>query len=58
MLMKTAVVWNKDLDEKLEKLYKLRREDIWKGIANDMGIPWRAVEDRHWDLGRKKLAKS
>ena len=42
MLMKTAVEWNKDLDEKLEKLYKLRREDIWKGIANDMGIPWRA----------------
>ena len=56
--MKTAVQWNKDLDQKLEKLYRVRREDLWKGIANDMGIPWRAVEDRHWDLGRKTLAKN
>ena len=56
-LMQTAVEWDKEMDEKLEKAYQKRREEMWKGIAGDIKVPWKAAEARMWDLGRKKFVK-
>lgn len=56
-LMKKAVTWDKQMDEKLERAYQRHREQMWKNVANDIGIPWRAAEDRMWDLGKKKFVK-
>jgi hypothetical protein len=30
---------------------------MWKGVATDLGVPWRAAEDRVWDLGKKKFVR-
>jgi len=56
-LMKNSTEWNEEMDQKFVKSYQSRRAEIWKGIAKDLGIPWRAVEDRAYDLGKKKLAR-
>lgn len=54
-LVKKAVVWDNELNQRLEKMYQKRREEIWRGIGAELGIPWKAVEDHAFDLGKKKL---
>ena len=56
-LMKTAVGWDKEMDKKLEKAYLKHRDKIWEAVGGELGIPWRAAEDRAFDLGKKRLAK-
>lgn len=55
--MKKAVGWDQEMDHKLLQSYQKRREEMWKGVATDLGVPWRAAEDRVWDLGKKKFVK-
>jgi DNA-binding transcriptional MerR regulator len=57
MLMKTSVSWDKEMDQKLEKAYQKHRESMWKGVAAELDVPWRAAENRAWDLGKKKFVK-
>jgi crotonobetainyl-CoA:carnitine CoA-transferase CaiB-like acyl-CoA transferase len=54
-LVKKTVEWDDELNSKLEKLYQKRREELWRGIANELGAPWKAVEDHAFDLGKKRL---
>jgi len=54
-LMKMSIVWNKELDIKVRKAYFKHRETMWQSVAREVGVPWRAVEDRAWDLGKKSL---
>ena len=56
-LITEAVEWNDEMDRKLEAAYHKRREEMWKGIAADLEIPWKAAEGRAWDLGKKKFVK-
>ena len=56
-LMKKAVGWNDEMDQQLLKSYQKRREEMWRGVAADLGVPWRAAEDRVWDLGKKKFVR-
>lgn len=35
--------------------HRFKRE-MWEKIANDLQMPWRAVEARHWELGAEGLA--
>ena len=56
-LMAKGVDWNAELDQKLKKSYQIRREEMWKSVADDIGVPWRAAEDRAWDLGKKGFVK-
>ncbi|KAF4965836.1 hypothetical protein FSARC_6400 [Fusarium sarcochroum] len=37
---------------KLAKLYESSREEMWTPIAKNMGVPWQAAEDMHWQLGK------
>jgi len=56
-LVKKTVGWDQEMDQKLLQSYQKRREEMWRGVASDLGIPWRAAEDRVWDLGKKKFVK-
>ncbi|KAI6092722.1 hypothetical protein F4821DRAFT_277890 [Hypoxylon rubiginosum] len=33
------------------------KEDMWKQVANEMGVPWRTVEKMHWQLGEVEIAR-
>ena len=57
ILMKNEVDWDRELDQRLEKAYMKRREDMWKPIAGELGVSWRAAEDRLWELGKKRFAR-
>ena len=57
------------MDGKLEKGYVICREEMWKRVAKQVffdggsdsgggaGVNWRAVEDRVWELGKKRFVK-
>lgn len=30
---------------------------MWNQIAKEMGIPWRAAESMHWQLGEQEMAR-
>lgn len=32
------------------------KPEMWQVIAGEMGIPWRAAEAMHWQLGEKDMA--
>ncbi|KAL8699966.1 MAG: hypothetical protein Q9224_001179 [Gallowayella concinna] len=36
--------------------YERRKEEMWKDIADELRIPWRACEDMHWKLGQEEMA--
>jgi hypothetical protein len=57
-LTKAAVEWTDEMDERLAKAYQTSRESMWNGIALEIGLPWKIVEDRTWDLGKKRLVKA
>lgn len=29
---------------------------MWEMVAKEMGLPWRAIEGIHWDMGREEMA--
>ncbi|KAL8841759.1 MAG: hypothetical protein Q9170_000792 [Blastenia crenularia] len=46
--------WTDEKKAKLARLYD--RHDMWDGIAKELQIPWRAVEDMHWQIGQWDMA--
>lgn len=56
-LVQKATVWDDEMDHQLQKAYQQSREAMWKLVGEKVGVPWRAVEDRVWTLGRKKIFK-
>ena len=30
---------------------------MWNPIANELGVPWRAAEAMHWELGKQEMAR-
>jgi hypothetical protein len=55
--MKKSVVWDKELDLKMQKSYIKHREAMWGLVGKELGVPWRAVEDHALDLGKKWLVR-
>jgi hypothetical protein len=45
------------LEEKLLETYQRLREDMWKKIETELGVPWRWAEDRIFELGKGKSAR-
>lgn len=33
------------------------KQDMWSQIAEEMGIPWCAVEAMHWQMGQHEMAR-
>jgi hypothetical protein len=46
-----------EMEGRLERTYQRCRSEMWSKIATEMGLPWRVVEDKTWDLGKKKVVK-
>jgi folate-binding Fe-S cluster repair protein YgfZ len=57
VLCKNSVEWDDEMDKRLEKYYQKRRESMWKGVEEELGMSWKAAENRMWDLRRKKVEK-
>ncbi|EEQ90566.1 hypothetical protein RJZ56_004603 [Blastomyces dermatitidis] len=49
--------WDEDRKNKLARLYERFKADMWSKIAFEMGIPWRAAEAMHWQLGEHEMAR-
>ena len=33
------------------------KSELWKPIASELGVPWRAAENMHWNLGEQEMAR-
>ncbi|EXJ80052.1 hypothetical protein A1O3_08338 [Capronia epimyces CBS 606.96] len=49
--------WDEDRKNKLARLYERFRADMWAKVAEEMAMPWRAVEAMHWQMGEHEMAK-
>ncbi|KIX99196.1 uncharacterized protein Z520_04772 [Fonsecaea multimorphosa CBS 102226] len=49
--------WDEDRKNKLARLYERFRADMWARVAEEMAMPWRAVEAMHWQMGEHEMAK-
>ncbi|KIM92938.1 hypothetical protein OIDMADRAFT_62762, partial [Oidiodendron maius Zn] len=50
-------VWNEDRKDVLAKVYERFKLDMWSKVARETGIPWRAAEAMHWQLGQVDMAQ-
>ncbi|KAI4153998.1 MAG: hypothetical protein L6R39_001475 [Caloplaca ligustica] len=48
--------WTDKEKEDLARLYERYKSQMWNTIASELNIPWKAVEDMHWELGRERMA--
>ncbi|KAF2398174.1 hypothetical protein EJ06DRAFT_481031 [Trichodelitschia bisporula] len=49
--------WDEEKKNKLARLYNRFRREMWEMIAAEMGLPFRAVEAMHWQMGREDMAQ-
>ncbi|KAK6384772.1 hypothetical protein LTS17_002335 [Exophiala oligosperma] len=49
--------WDEDRKNKLARLYERFRAEMWSRVAEEMAMPWRAVEAMHWQMGEHEMAK-
>ncbi|KAI9788999.1 MAG: hypothetical protein M1833_002786 [Piccolia ochrophora] len=49
--------WDEERKNKLARLYERFKQDMWAKIAEEMTLPWRAVEAMHWQLGEHEMAR-
>ncbi|KAH9908094.1 hypothetical protein F4778DRAFT_462176 [Xylariomycetidae sp. FL2044] len=49
--------WDEERKNKLARLYERFRQEMWQKVAEEMGMPWRAVEGMHWALGEVDMAR-
>ncbi|KAL9017120.1 MAG: hypothetical protein Q9185_005522 [Variospora sp. 1 TL-2023] len=48
--------WTDAEKETLARLYDRDKQKMWSGIAQELKIPWRAVEYMHWEIGQEAMA--
>ncbi|KAF5700416.1 DRPLA-like protein [Fusarium globosum] len=48
--------WDEERKNKLARLYERSKSEMWAKVAEHMGMPWRAVEAMHWQLGAEDMA--
>ncbi|OTB04280.1 hypothetical protein M426DRAFT_155523 [Hypoxylon sp. CI-4A] len=53
--------WDEEKKNKLARLYESKKprfkQEMWYKVADEMGIPWRAAEAMHWQLGEQDIAR-
>ncbi|KAK0335652.1 hypothetical protein LTR59_011091 [Friedmanniomyces endolithicus] len=49
--------WDERKQDRLALLYDRYKEDMWSGIAAELGLPYRAVEAMHWPMGAEEMAR-
>ncbi|KIW51157.1 hypothetical protein PV05_09905 [Exophiala xenobiotica] len=48
--------WDEAKKTKFAKLYNRLRAAMWSKVAEEIDIPWRALEEMHWEMGKNELA--
>ncbi|EGU87512.1 hypothetical protein FOXB_01970, partial [Fusarium oxysporum f. sp. conglutinans Fo5176] len=49
--------WDEERINKLARLYERFKPEMWAKVAEEMAVPWRAVEAMHWQLGEEDMAR-
>ncbi|KLU89703.1 MYB DNA-binding domain-containing protein [Magnaporthiopsis poae ATCC 64411] len=49
--------WDEERKNKLARLYERLKPEMWAKVAEEMQIPWRAVEAMHWQIGEQDMAR-
>ncbi|KAI0479275.1 hypothetical protein GGR56DRAFT_673204 [Xylariaceae sp. FL0804] len=49
--------WDDERKNKLARLYERFKNEMWQKVGEEMGIPWRAAEGMHWELGKEDMAR-
>ncbi|MCJ1307343.1 hypothetical protein MMC25_000989 [Agyrium rufum] len=50
--------WDEEKKNRLARLYERSlKPDMWSALAAELGIPWRAAEAMHWQLGEVEMAR-
>ncbi|KAL8281822.1 hypothetical protein RB597_009506 [Gaeumannomyces tritici] len=49
--------WDEERKNKLARLYERLKPDMWQKVAEEMQVPWRAVEAMHWQIGEQDMAR-
>ena len=45
------------LEERQANVFLRFKDQMWEKVAKEMGIPWRAAEAMHWQLGEHDMAQ-
>ncbi|KAF4637520.1 hypothetical protein G7Y89_g548 [Cudoniella acicularis] len=48
--------WNEERKNKLARLYEKFKPEMWSKVAEELGVPCRAAEAMHWQLGEADMA--
>ncbi|KAF2423179.1 hypothetical protein EJ08DRAFT_596367 [Tothia fuscella] len=48
--------WDDEKKNKLARLYNRFKQPMWEMVAKEMGLPWRAIEAIHWQMGPEEMA--
>lgn len=48
--------WDEEKKNKLARLYERFKQQMWEPVAKELGMPWRAAEAMHWQLGSEGMA--
>ncbi|KAH6651425.1 hypothetical protein F5144DRAFT_475662, partial [Chaetomium tenue] len=49
--------WDEERKNKLARLYERFKSEMWAKVAEEIGVPWRAAEAMHWQLGETEMTK-
>ncbi|KAL6720139.1 hypothetical protein ACLMJK_002060 [Lecanora helva] len=49
--------WDEEKRNKLARVYDRLKQELWTPIAAELGVPWRAAEGMHWQLGKDDMAR-
>ncbi|KAL9058808.1 MAG: hypothetical protein Q9162_001532 [Coniocarpon cinnabarinum] len=55
--LERRAAWDEEKKNKLAQLYNRLKGEIWEKISRELHMPWRAVEEMHWRMGRTELAQ-
>ncbi|MCJ1392723.1 hypothetical protein MMC18_005594 [Xylographa bjoerkii] len=49
--------WDEEKKNRLARLYERLKPEMWTPLAIELGVPWRAAEGIHWQLGEAEMAR-
>ncbi|MCJ1438296.1 hypothetical protein MMC27_007684 [Xylographa pallens] len=49
--------WDEERKNRLARLYERLKAEMWTPLAMELGVPWRAAEFIHWQLGETDMAR-
>ncbi|KAI6249485.1 hypothetical protein HI914_02374 [Erysiphe necator] len=49
--------WDEERKNKLARIYERFKPEMWAKVAEELAVPWRAVEAMHWQLGEADMAQ-